>query len=81
MSVNERALRAALDGIAAALDGLYALLPDEDDASPEPEPATVSPPAGVGRPCKHTRREPMGGFGGVAVGWHCNDCGAEGTGG
>lgn len=76
MSVNERALRAALDGIAAALDGLYALLPDED----EPQAAALTPPAGVARPCKHARREPTGGFGGVAAGWYCHDCGAEGTG-
>lgn len=76
MSVNERALRAALDGIAAALDGLYALLPDED----EPPATAATPPAAVARSCKHARREPLGGFGGVQAGWYCNDCGAEGTG-
>lgn len=76
MSVNERALRAALDSMAAALDGLYALLPDED----EPQAAAVIPSPAAARACKHARREPLGGFGGVAAGWYCHDCGAEGTG-
>lgn len=91
MTTTLAALRAQLTAIIATAGAALTMLDDADDAdgadtSPASapsadvelrEPLPVPPPAGNGRPCRHRHREPTGGFGGVPMAYHCNDCGAD----
>lgn len=91
MTTTLDALRAQLASIIATAGAALAMLGDADDADDAGttaasassadvelrEPLPAGGGAGNGRPCRHRRREPTGGFGGVPMAYHCNDCGAD----